>query len=437
MRLVDSTDFVAHFRRTFPDLLCGRVLVALSGGSDSVALLHLLRNPGLGLDLEAAHVHHRVRGDEADRDAAFCGDLCGQLEVPFHLLHIVVEPAPAEGREGAWRRLRYQALNDLAERRSLDAIATGHHRDDVAESVLMQLLRGAGTRAMSGIADDTGSGVIRPLLPWRRDEIVHWLSERGASWRDDSSNRDLNHLRNAVRHVALPTLRDLSPRVDDHLVHLADMLAEVEAHLADELAALGLWLDPWDPDGAVAIEALQALGRPLRARWLHAQAARAGVGRVTRRQIELLHRLIDTTEPRAVALAGRWRLRAARGRVWLEPPNPPGSYSHPLHEGSDTPLTIPGWRVRVRRGRSPSRRARWHCRLHDATGLSVRSPHPGDRVTVGGADLAVARLLAPMVPRHLRPAWPLFCENARIAWVPGVHQGALSGDVVVEVLTNG
>jgi tRNA(Ile)-lysidine synthetase-like protein len=144
-------DFPRHFADRFPELVGGRLLVALSGGPDSVALLHLLADPSLGLELEAAHVHHLARRAEADRDAEFCRALCERRGVPFHLLRLAPEPAPREGREAAWRRRRYRALLEVVAQRSLDAVATAHHRDDVAEGVIMQLLRGAGPRALAGI----------------------------------------------------------------------------------------------------------------------------------------------------------------------------------------------------------------------------------------------------------------------------------------------
>jgi len=430
-------DFPRHFADRFPELVGGRLLVALSGGPDSVALLHLLTDPSLDLELEAAHVHHLARRAEADRDAEFCRALCERRAVPFHLIRLAPEPAPREGREAAWRRRRYRALLEVAAQRSADAVATAHHRDDVAEGVIMQLLRGAGPRAMAGIAASTDTGVIRPLLPWRRLEIVDWLQRRGIPWIEDSSNADLGHLRNRVRHVVLPELRRSSPRIDDHLVHLADALAADEALFAAELERAALWISPWVPDGGVPVGALRALARPLRSRWLHAQAARAGIGRVTRRQTALLHRLVEESSPRSLTLADRWRLLLARGRLWIEPPVAPPPYQHRLVEGGFTALSIPGWRVRLTLDGAPSPQTRWYWRTTPSSVLTVRSPQPGDSVVDADERLSVPRLIARVAPRHLRSAWPLLCENARIAWIPGVWQGTSTGALLVEVLTDG
>ena len=108
----------------------------------------------------------------------------------------------------------------------------------------MQLLRGAGTRAMAGITAATDTGVIRPLLRWRRRDVIEWLREHELSWIEDSSNEDLGHLRNAVRHLVLPQLRGLAPRIDDHTVALAESLADDENFFSAELERLALWIDP-------------------------------------------------------------------------------------------------------------------------------------------------------------------------------------------------
>jgi len=429
------SEFAERFRTEFPEVVGQRVLVALSGGPDSVALLHLLAEPGLGLQLEAAYVHHFDRGAEADQEVLFCRDLCHRLEVPFHLVPISPPAHPEEGREATWRRLRYEALFDLAARRSLPFVATGHHRDDVAEGVLVQLLRGCGPRALAGIAATAPSGLIRPLLGCSRQQLRAWLLEHDLPWREDSSNRGPQHLRNRVRLDLLPTLEAHSPRLRDHLVALAATLAEDEAFLAGELADRAHWIEPWSPDGSVPLDAIAALPPALRSRWLHAQAAHSGIGRATRRQVELLHGLLDRSRPRAVTLTGRWRLRAAGGRLWLEPPGELPSYRFALEPGAVVELPIPGWRVAMVPASHGDPARGWRWSPPDGCSLTVRSPQPGDAVEEDGRRLSARRLLAGRVPRHLRGAWPVVCVGDRMCWIPGVWQGTGSGGrYAVEVI---
>ncbi len=420
---MDSVELVEHFRATFPHLIGRRVLVALSGGADSVALLHLLRRPELALDLGAAHVHHGVRGDEADGDAVFCEDLCGGLSIPYYGLKIDPLAATGAGREATWRQHRYRVLLELAASHRFDAVATGHHRDDVAEGVLVQLLRGGGPRALSGIDEITDDGVIRPLLIWSRAEITSWLEGRDLEWREDSSNRDLHHLRNRVRHQLLPALEEASPSLRHHLVHLAKNLAQDDRCLSDQLASTGTWIDPWDPEGGVPISAVAGMPPALRSRWLHAQAARIGLTRVTRRQAELFESLVGRGELRAVTLGGRWSIRRAGGKLWLEPPETPPVYTFELVENVVFDLPLPGWCVRFGAAADPPPGLRWHFPAERGARLSVRSPRGDDRVVVDGDSVRVPKLIAGKLPRHLRSTWPVCCESDRIQWIPGVWQG--------------
>jgi tRNA(Ile)-lysidine synthase len=414
--------FSEHFLATFPDLVGGRVLVALSGGADSVALLHLLTAEDLALEIEATHVHHGVRGIEADRDAAFCESLCQERGIPFNPLRIEAPEALPSGREATWRRLRYRVLLDLGERGGFAAIATGHHRDDIAEGVVVQLLRGGGPRALSGIQPSTPNGIIRPLLPWSRRELRAWLEERGIPWREDSSNLDIDHLRNRVRLDLLPGLESVSPSLRQHLVHLAQTLADDEAYLAEALAARARWIDPWDPDGGVPEAAVQSLAAPLRTRWLHAQTARIGLERVTRRQAELFAAMIEEGRPRAITLGHRWRLRIAGGKLWLEPPMPVDPFDHSLEVGASVDLPIPGWRVRMGSTTAPPPEVRWSWFSRSGARLRVRSIDANDRVESEGEVVRAAKMVARRLPRHLRPVWPVFCEDDRIYWIPGVWQ---------------
>jgi len=420
---MDLEVFAHHFQNNFPQLVGKRVLVALSGGADSVALLHLLQDPGLGLSLEAAHVHHGVRGAEADGDAAFCEDLCAGMAIPFHLLRVDPTTPLVSGREGTWRRLRYRALLDLKVTRNLDALATAHHRDDVAEGVLVQLLRGGGPRALSGIDEITGDGVIRPLLAWSRADISKWLEGRNLEWREDSSNRDPQHLRNRVRHELLPALEEASPSLRHHLVHLAMNLARDDRCLSDQLESAGTWIDPWEPEGGVPVSAVADLPQALRSRWLHAQAAMVGLTRVTRRQAELFESLVGRGHPRAVTLGARWTIRRAGGRLWLEPPGTQPVYAVDLVEDVVFDLPLVGWCVRFRSAADPPPGLRWRIHVDQGARLSVRSPRGGDRVEVNGDFVRVPQLIAKKLPRHLRSAWPVCCESDRIQWIPGVWQG--------------
>ena len=415
--------FPRHFERAFPDLVGRRLLVALSGGRDSVALLHLLARSGLGLELEVAHVHHHARGAEADGDERFCSDLAAELGLPFHRADLEPDPRPAEGREAGWRRQRYRALLELASGCGAAAVATAHHRDDIAEGVLVQLLRGAGPRALAGIAPrGAGGRLVRPLLPWRRDEITRWLEAAGLGWREDRSNLDLRHTRNLVRHRLLPALEVASPRLRDHLVALAAALAEDDASLATVARQLIGRLDPWHPQGGFPLAELAVATRAVRTRWLQAEAARWGLGPVTRRQIELLHGLVEDGEPRGVTLAGRWRLRRARGRVWLEPPSPPVGWERELTPGALVSLPVPGFEARL--GSACTGTAAWSGRLPATDRVLVRAPRPSDRLDADNGPISVSRLLAKTLPRHLRGTWPVVVVDARIAWIPGVWAAA-------------
>ena len=439
MQAVDSTDFVESFRRHFPDVVGSSVLVALSGGRDSVALLHLMRSPALDLELAAAHVHHGLRGDEADADAEWCAELCRSLEIPFEALLLPVDDRKPATGEAAWRRRRYRALLDNAADRGLGFVATGHHRDDVAEGVLLQLLRGAGPRSLAGIARATSDGVIRPLLDWSRDELSAWLSRHGLEWREDGSNTDTSRLRNLVRHRVLPALEGDSPRLRTHLVNLAAALAETEGFLAAELAARAPFADPWEIDGGVRADLLRALPRALRTRWLHGQVAALGLRPATRRQIELLHGLLDEGSPRSVTLGGRWRIRLARNRLWPEPPVDPTGREGRLSPGASTALGIPGWTAELGDAATshPAARWRWQPASEHST-VTFRPVSVDDRLpSPGGTAVRARRRLAETLPRHLRSAWPVFCEDDMIRWIPGVWQDSKPGDPsnrIVEVI---
>jgi len=254
-----------------------RVCVAVSGGADSVALLLALheanfeqrngRAVGLGVGLSAVHVHHGIRGAEADADAAFVREVCDRLEVPLHSREAnVPERAAALGEtlEEAARNVRYAVFRELMEEGQAEKIATAHTLSDQAETVLMKLLRGAWTEGLSGIHPvlELGKGtVVRPLLSTTRAEVEGYLHAQQQPWREDASNADAAHTRNRIRHEILPVLRKENPRLDAALAGLAEIARGEQEHWQVELGrVLPHILLPGKPvrGGGRAVEASKA-----------------------------------------------------------------------------------------------------------------------------------------------------------------------------------
>jgi tRNA(Ile)-lysidine synthase len=226
-----------------------RIAVALSGGADSVALLRALadRRAELGLVLHAAHLHHGLRGEEAEGDLAFVRELAASRSLPFHESRADVakeaqaDPAlnkTAETIEEAARRVRYAWFRQLLATGDLDAVVTAHTLDDQAETVLAKFLRGAWTEGLAGISPkiEDGGLIIRPLLATTRAEIELYLNELGQPWREDSSNRHLTFTRNRIRHELLPLLMEWNPRLREHLAQMAVLAADEEAWWHAELS---------------------------------------------------------------------------------------------------------------------------------------------------------------------------------------------------------
>jgi tRNA(Ile)-lysidine synthase len=223
-----------------------RLAVGVSGGADSVALLRALkeRSGPLGLVLHAAHLHHGLRGAEADADLAFVRELAAELSLPFHEARVdtaAEAEAQSETIEEAARRLRYGWFRQLMASGEVEAVATAHTRDDQAETVLAKFLRGAWTEGLSGIhpAVEFPEGrILRPLLAATRAEVEAYLNELGQGWREDLSNRHLTFTRNRIRHELLPLLEGWNPRLREHLAQMAALARDEEAWWQAELARL-------------------------------------------------------------------------------------------------------------------------------------------------------------------------------------------------------
>ena len=424
------------------------VLIAVSGGADSVALLHVLcgLRTRLGLKLAVAHLHHGIRGTAADADAAFVRRLARKLGVPMVEEHVdVPQRAKASGisLEMAARAVRYEFFTRAVRQLGATAVAVAHTADDQAETVLLRLARGAGPQGLGGMEPVTqrdGLKIIRPLLTIRRADIVAFLKKNRLRWREDATNRDPHFLRNRVRHEILPLLeKRLNPQIRTALLRTAEVLREENAWL-DELAAealkkCGRALSPKAPPSTVtdarrragparptlAANKLAAWPLPLQRRALRLWLMRAGLTaehldfEAVDAALALLKAIRGT---RSVEIGDGWRVVRRYDQLAAE---------------NTSPTAAPMWKLQIQPHRGilkekPTQPGRLPARatLNAAAGgkspLIVRVWQAGDRMVPLG--LAGTKKLQDIftdakVPREQRGQVPVVECRGEIVWLPG------------------
>ncbi len=205
------TKFQNHINANLPFLKEKKLLLATSGGIDSMVLLYLCHQ--LKLDVRVAHCNFQLRGDESDEDENFVKNQCEKLDVLLFVNHFDTKKFAEEQKlsiQVVARNLRYEWFNTLLINNNYDYILTAHHLDDSLETFLINFTRGSGLDGLTGIPQQNGS-IIRPLLPFSRDEIETFAKESDIEWRDDSSNASDKYLRNKLRHDIIPLLKELNP----------------------------------------------------------------------------------------------------------------------------------------------------------------------------------------------------------------------------------
>ncbi len=434
----------------------------MSGGADSVALLIAMADARAeaGLVLSAVHVHHGLRGAEADGDVRFVAELAKKLDVPLRIEQGDVTSLAAERRQGieeAARSLRYRVFQELLASREMDTVATAHTLDDQAETVLMKMLRGAWTEGLGGIApvvtvEGIGGGrgrIVRPLLEVTRAEIVAYLEARGQPWREDSTNRELTFTRNRVRHRLLPQLREFQPRIAEQLARMAAVARDEEAWWARELARVmpGMVLPgrpvrgggranstrPGEGGVAIELERLRAMHPALQRRVLRAAAEQVG-GALTFDQTEAL-RVLTGLDERGGGKRGKVELgagltaeRTARELriVRIAETTTPGA---PL---PDLVVPVPGMLEAVEYGF----RVTTDGSLPDGTTLLLRTPRAGDQVRLlhsGGVKTVKEALERRGLSAAERRACPVLAIGSRIVWMSGMELEQTPGfEMVVE-----
>ena len=439
-----------------------RVAVAVSGGPDSVALLRVLLElrDELGIVLFVVHVHHGIRGSEADTDREFVRKLSRQYDLElFEGRGDAPGLAKQRGMtlEEAARTLRYDFFAEIAHLHRLDRIATGHSRDDQAETVLMKFIRGAGSKGLSGIfptypLPKSNACVVRPLLCVRRSEIERYLQELGQQWREDATNKDPHHTRNRVRANLLPLLeQEFNPGIVQTLSNMADMARAEEEYWSAELRrVLPLVLLPGKPvrGGGRAVEttgdktvsldvdAVKRYPLALQRRILRAASEQAG-SHLDFEHVLAVEKLLETPHQNSdIELPGAYVARRGYRELRFERARSSPSTEFAYHLSVPGSLSVPelGTAIRTSLDNRSSPPEEYnqphsiHLNQHEMR-LIVRPWHAGDRFRPAhtGSEKKLKELLQPLhLPREQRAIWPVVTAGEKIIWVRGLDSPPIS-----------
>ena len=215
-----------------------KVIIGLSGGMDSVCLFHILKD--LGVSLEAVHVNHQIRGEEAKRDEQFVKNLCARYNIPFHGYRYDVPKISREkhlSEEEAGRMVRKEAFARVMKEQGAGYVALAHHGNDRAETFLFHLSRGTGVKGLGSMKPVQGT-IIRPLLWAERKEIEQYVQEKGYEFVEDATNSQTEYTRNKIRHEIIPALEEINPRCIPHICGAAEKLSAVSAYIDREAEKL-------------------------------------------------------------------------------------------------------------------------------------------------------------------------------------------------------
>lgn len=425
----------------------GRVLVAVSGGADSVALLHAMVSisRSMCLQLSVAHLNHRIRGRAADEDARFVRKLARGLELPCVIgMSDIPRIAREKGvsLEMAAREERYRFLGNAARRVGADVVATAHTADDQAETILLRLVRGAGVTGLGGIrykADINGLAVIRPMLDLRKIDATSFLKGIGVAWREDASNCDVEFQRNMVRHEIMPVLEArLNPGVRKALLQAGRLLRDENEWLEMLTSRI---LKECTPVGRVGLLLVRALSRhPVGARrrvlrhWMVANGvppdlldfdAVARVDGILRSErgsmtICLASSWIVVKGEGTLAVRRALKRSAKSFRVLIRIPGVTVLAEQGLKVGVGISTGIVRARPKLP-GQMPAQ-ASLSLQMLKRRKLYVRSWRPGDRISpfgLTGSKKLQDVFVDGKVPREMRDAIPILECGREIIWVPG------------------
>ncbi len=379
-----------------------KVICAVSGGADSVALLfgmYLLREK-LGIELSAAHLNHHLRGEESNRDEQFVRGFCERYDIPLEVGHAQVHTGK-KGLEAAARKARYDFFATLSGK-----IATAHTADDNAETVLINLVRGTGLQGLGGIAPVNGN-IIRPMLSVTREEVLAFLEEYALPHVEDSSNATDAFLRNRLRHQVMPLLKGENPRLSENMSQMAMELRE-DAALLQGNGNL--------PD----VKTLKAMPKALRSRAISRFLKENGVPEPERRHIRMVESLVFSEKPSARAdLPGGVTVVRNYSHLEILQENMP-LRPEPLHPGES--VCLPQWGVWVTC--EPAQEiinTKDTFTVHTHGQLVLRSRQAGDSMRLNVGTCTLKKLfIQRKIPAHRRQGIPVLADEQGVLAVFGI-----------------
>lgn len=431
-----------------------RVLVGVSGGTDSVALLHLMvtLQPVYDIRLAVAHLNHGLRRQASDREADFVMQLSARLGLPLHREKIELDPHRGSLEERA-RQKRYRFFKRILQQHGYTKLALGHNADDNAESVLLHMIRGSGIRGLAGIPPRRDGFIVRPLIEASRSDIAAYLQSIGVSHMEDASNQDLRFLRNRIRHRLIPLLEaQYNPNIRGTLTRLAGLCRQEQAWLNELLRPhLDMAKIRAAPE-CLELDADKLIGSPPAAqRRLIRMALREWTGHLRRVELQHVEAVIDLLHhhhpgsrlslPHSITAE-----RTTQGLRFYRPEADPGKaqgtpapfrYAVALPPDRAMTLSIPEAGCRLTISVVPRSALDMTRTTDDATAwfdldcldfpLTIRSFQPGDRLApfgMKGTQKVKKLFVDRKIPRHNRMQIPILAQGDTILWVAGLRRAS-------------
>ena len=433
-----------------------QILIAVSGGPDSIALLHILKRLSVKYkwELKVAHINHGLRGEESETDATFVEQVCVDWGIPCEVRRVdVVSQLYLWGHnlQTAARALRYEVLREIAITYSIQTIVTAHHGDDQVETLIMRMLQGTGPGGMAGIrykSELFGLKLIRPLLEMTKEELLTYVKQEGLAYRIDSSNEQLKYFRNEVRHSIIPALLDVRPQVALSVRKLARMNADEDDFLNSHVVSLMESKVKYREGRAISQRELfipMHIALQRRMIQIILRSLKLHQHHINYTKIELIREAILAETPTTLELHlgdGYVFRRSYETLEWIQFPTQPqqihANYTYLIDTSQAGTCWIEGmgwqfvWRILERDQIDEIKFANQTVAQFDANELQgnliIRSKKPGDRMKLpdGSGTSKLKELFINMkVPKNLRHIWPIVVDQqGAIIWVPGLRRAS-------------